>query len=142
MSTVHIKINFALQVVGILLLVLSYFVASLVHFNPPDNPDVDSWITAWRIKAPTGAKYWYWKYKFDDEVNCRETGFPQDSDICRACYRSWLINTLLNASLIFGMILTGFSLTWTYFQLDGYYHKKNVSHSNKYLAHLPNIVAV
>merc|ERR1711953_566972 len=30
-----IKINFALQLIGILLVISTYFVASLVHFNPP-----------------------------------------------------------------------------------------------------------
>ena len=83
-STMHIKINIAIQIIGILLIITAYIVGSLVHFHLADNPDVDSYITAWRIKDPNGDKHWYWQYEFDDDTNCKDTGFDPDSAICAA----------------------------------------------------------
>lgn len=128
-STVHIRLNICVEVLGLLLIILVYFFTSLVYFDVENKEEwhTDSNITALRVYSPAKNWLWYWQFKFDDDVTCENQGFIEGSSVCAAVHRSWIANTLLNAILIFGILLTSFSIYWSYCQLHGYFHKMNVS---------------
>ena len=129
-SHVHIRVQLLLQLFGICIIMLSYSFSSLLNFTQPADSTIiwkvdESWITAWRILTPADNKYWYWEFQFTSSVSCESESITDHN--CPQFQRTWLTNTLLNGSLLFGMVLTIFSITWTYYQLQGYYHKMNVS---------------
>ena len=125
-SLVHIKINLSIQALGLALIMLAYTFASLVRFDNNVDGSIDGWMTAWKVLAPNGEKYWYWQFNFNPSVTC-ESAQITDEHVCTVVQRSWFSNNLLNVSLLLGCILSCFGVTWTFWQLYGYFHKMNVS---------------
>ena len=119
-SKVHIRINLGLQVIGFLWFIFVYFYFSLIKFKNPEYPELSDeetkgWIEPWIVEAPNGLKYWYMTFEFGNAECDTEHGFHESSDtsICDSVKRTWIANTLLNADLIFGLIMMGFSIWWT-----------------------------
>ena len=57
------------------------------------------------------------EFKFGDAECDSPHGFYdydiKSSEVCETVGRTWFSNTLLNADLIFGLTLMGFSIWWT-----------------------------
>ena len=127
----HIRINMLFQIAAIVGLIFTYSWAELITFDKQHPDDQDSYIEAWTITTPKGDRLWYWYFKFDGtdskDVTCPTNGFDEDSYVCDVVVRSWVTNTILNASLVAGVVLALTSTLWTYYQIHGYYHKMNVS---------------
>ena len=129
-SKVHITLQLITQALIIIIILISYCFLDLLEIDNPDPAthhwNVDTvWIKVYTVLTPAGNKYWYWQSRFDSSITCASE-YIHSEGICDLFERTWITNTLLNVSLLVGVTLTTFSMIWTYYQIQGYFHKMNV----------------
>jgi hypothetical protein len=108
-----IKLGIALQALALLFIVMSDAFLHLVHFRKKDQTSRQSSfrITAWNVYIDN-KKYNYWDFYFDPDLCTSLT--IENKIFCRALDKAWTTNTILNISLIIGVLLVIRSLLWTY----------------------------
>ena len=114
-SKVHIKINLASQIIGILAVMLAYGLTGIIKMNDPGSENCPwpenfvSKILPMFILAPN--KQYYFFMAFRNNVSCNEANFCDPSQ-CDIVSRTTFTNIFLNVMLLLGVIMLFFSILW------------------------------